>query len=143
MSFAPLFAASLAIRLHAFAALACFAMGLVQFAAPKGTLPHRTLGYVWVVLMAVVALSSFSIHTICTIGGFSVIHLLSVATLILLPVAVMRARHHQVTQHKRTMGMLFLGALVIAGAFTRSPNRIVHDVVFGTATATSVCPVRT
>ena len=42
MSLAPLLNAPLAIQAHAFAAMAAFALGLVQFAAPKGTLPHRT-----------------------------------------------------------------------------------------------------
>lgn len=140
MTLAPLLLASLPIRLHAFGALAAFGLGLVQFAAPKGTLPHRTTGYLWVTLMALVALSSFWIHTICTVGGFSVIHLLSLFTLALLPVAVLRARQHRVGMHKRAMSLLFLGALLIAGIFTLSPNRIMHDVVFGTATATSACP---
>ena len=33
--------------------MAAFALGIVQFAAPKGTLPHRTIGWIWVLLMAV------------------------------------------------------------------------------------------
>jgi len=53
MSLAPLLEAAPAIPLHAFAAMAAFLLGLVQFAAPKGTLPHRTIGWIWVVLMLV------------------------------------------------------------------------------------------
>jgi uncharacterized membrane protein len=64
MSLAPLLNASPAIQLHAFAALTVFVLGVVQLTAPKGTLPHRTLGWVWVALMAVVAGSSFFIHEI-------------------------------------------------------------------------------
>ena len=52
------------IQVHAFAAMAAFALGLVQLAAPKGTLPHRTLGYIWVALMAIVCVTSFLIHDI-------------------------------------------------------------------------------
>lgn len=59
MSFAPLLEASPAIQIHAFAAMSAFALGLVQFAAPKGTLPHRTLGWIWVIVMLFVAGSSF------------------------------------------------------------------------------------
>src|SRR5205814_8805961 len=62
MSFAPLLDAAPAIPLHAFAAMTAFALGIVQFAAPKGTLPHRTIGWVWVGLMAAVAISSLWIH---------------------------------------------------------------------------------
>ena len=43
MSLAPLLAALPQIQVHAFAALAAFVLGAVQLAAPKGTLPHRTL----------------------------------------------------------------------------------------------------
>ncbi len=43
MSLAPLLDASPVIQIHAFAAFAAFGLGLVQFAAPKGTLPHRTV----------------------------------------------------------------------------------------------------
>ncbi|MGE0719502.1 MAG: hypothetical protein AB7P02_28935, partial [Alphaproteobacteria bacterium] len=75
MTLAPLNAAPLVIQLHAWAAMGAFALGLVQLVAPKGTLPHRTLGWIWVVLMAVVAVSAFFIHQIRLIGPWSPIHL--------------------------------------------------------------------
>src|SRR5258708_23327491 len=68
MSLAPLLDAAPAIPLHAFAAITAFLFGMVQFAAPKGTLPHRTLGWIWVGLMVSVALSSFWIHQIRMVG---------------------------------------------------------------------------
>ncbi len=131
MNFAPLLDAAPAIPLHAFAAMAAFALGLVQFAAPKGTLPHRTIGWIWVTLMLVVALSSFWINTIRLVGPFSPIHLLSIFTLVMVPLAVWKAHHHEVAAHRRIMISLFLGALVIAGLFTLVPGRIMHKVVFG------------
>ncbi len=135
MSLAPLLAASPTIQVHAFAAMAAFGLGIVQLTAPKGTLPHRTLGWVWVVLMATVALSSFWIHTIRTYGDFSLIHILSIVTLVALPGAVLDARRHRVAKHAKGMRVLFLAALVIAGLFTFLPGRIMHDVAFGTETA--------
>ena len=131
MSLAPLLDAAPAIPVHAFAAMAAFALGLVQFAAPKGTLPHRTVGWIWVGLMAIVAASSFWIHEIRLLGPWSPIHLLSIFTLIVLPIAVWRARRHRVADHRRIMTMTFVGALVIAGLFTFMPGRIMHAVVFG------------
>ena len=131
MSFTPLLEASGTIPLHAFAAMAAFALGIVQFAAPKGTLPHRTVGWIWVGLMAVVAASSFWIHEIRLLGPWSPIHLLSIFTLIVLPIAVWRARRHRVADHRRIMILIFAGALVIAGLFTFLPGRIMHAVVFG------------
>jgi uncharacterized membrane protein len=44
--------------------MAAFAPGLVRFAAPKGTLPHRTIGWIWVALIAAVPASSFWIRLI-------------------------------------------------------------------------------
>jgi len=132
MSLAPLLDAAPAIPLHAFAAMAAFALGVVQFAAPKGTLPHRTIGWIWVALMAVVAGSSFWIHQIRLIGPWSPIHLLSIFTLSMLPLAVWKAHTHQVREHRRIMTFIFSGALVIAGLFTILPGRIMHMVLFGT-----------
>jgi uncharacterized membrane protein len=131
MTLAPLLAAPSVIQVHAFAALAAFALGAVQLAAPKGTIPHRLVGWLWAGLMLAVVLSSFFIHTIRLWGPWSPIHLLSLFTLVMLPLAVMRARRHDVRGHQRTMIGLFVGALVIAGAFTLLPGRIMHAVVFG------------
>ena len=131
MSFAPLLNAAPVIQLHAFAAMAAFVLGLVQFAAPKGTLPHRTIGWIWVALLAIIAISSFWIHTIRLWGPFSPIHLLSIMTLITLPLAVYAAHRHKVGAHKRAMISIFLGALVIAGLFTFVPGRVMHAVAFG------------
>jgi uncharacterized membrane protein len=131
MSLAPLLDAAPAIPLHAIAAMAAFALGVVQLAAPKGTLPHRTLGWIWVLLMAFVAASSFWIHQIRLVGPWSPIHLLSIFTLVMLPLGVWRARRHDVNAHRRTMIGIFTGALVIAGLFTFVPGRIMHAVIFG------------
>ena len=131
MTLAPLLAAPAVIQLHAFAALAAFALGAVQLSAPKGTIPHRVFGWIWAALMLAVVISSFFIHTIRLWGPWSPIHLLSIFTLIMLPLAVLRARRHQVERHRRAMTGLFAGALVIAGIFTLLPGRIMHEVVFG------------
>src|SRR5579862_4819027 len=78
MTLAPLLEAAPAIPLHAFAAMGAFVLGIVQFAAPKGTLPHRTLGFIWVGLMLVVAISSFWINHLRWVGPWGPIHLLSI-----------------------------------------------------------------
>jgi uncharacterized membrane protein len=131
VTLAPLLAATPAIQFHAFAAVAAFGLGLVQFAAPKGTLPHRTIGWVWVGLMAVVSVSAFFVHQIRLWGPWSPIHLLAIFTLIAVPIAVWHARHHAVGRHRNAMVGIFIGAMVIAGAFTFLPGRIMHAVAFG------------
>ena len=131
MTLAPLFAAPAVIQVHAFAAMGAFGVGVVQLAAPKGTIPHRIVGWTWVALMLTIVVTSFFIHTIRMWGPFSPIHLLSLFTLAVLPVAVLRAHRHDVRGHRRAMTGLFVGALVIAGLFTLWPGRIMSAVVFG------------
>jgi uncharacterized membrane protein len=131
VTLAPLLASTSAIQLHAFAAMAAFALGVVQLAAPKGTIPHRTVGWIWVLLMLAVAVSAFWIHQIRLWGPWSPIHLLAIFTLVMLPIGVLQARRHRAAGHRWTMIGIFLGALVIAGLFTFVPGRIMHAVLVG------------
>ena len=130
MSLAPLTTAPLVIQLHAYAAIAAFVLGLVQFARAKGTTPHRVLGYLWVALMLVVSASAFWIHELRLWGRWSPIHLLAIFTLVMLPLGIYRAHTHNITAHKRTMIGLFTGALLVAGLFTLAPGRIMYRVLF-------------
>ena len=139
MSLTPLLAADPEIRVHAVAAIAAFLLGLFQFASVKGARAHRVVGWLWVLLMTGVALSSLFVNTTCTFGPFSWIHLLTLVTLVTLPLAVLAARRHQVSRHATMMTSLFAGALVIAGGFTFVPGRIMHDVAFGGASHHARC----
>lgn len=131
MNLSPLTSAPFAIQIHAYAALSAFVLGVVQLARVKGTAQHRVLGYTWVALMVIVAISSFWIHDMRVWGPWSPIHLLSIFTLLMLPLGVSYARRHNVVGHKSTMASIFAGALIIAGIFTLAPGRIMHRVVFG------------
>jgi uncharacterized membrane protein len=77
MTLAPLLNAAPVVQLHAMGAIAAFVLGVVQLTAPKGTLPHRTIGWIWAGLMVMIAVSSFWIHELRLIGPFSPIHALS------------------------------------------------------------------
>jgi uncharacterized membrane protein len=130
MNWQPLLAAPRLYQVHALIALFAFVLGFGQFVLPKGTLPHRVMGYIWVTCMAVIALSSFGIQSLHP-GSFSFVHVISLFTLIVLPFAVLHARRGRVRRHAIAMISLFVGALVIAGAFTLVPGRIMYHVVFG------------
>jgi len=84
-----------------------------------------------VTLMVIVAGSSFWIHELRVWGPWSPIHLLSIYTLAMLPLAAMHARRHRVEKHRKAMIAIFVGALVVAGLFTFWPGRIMHAVLFG------------
>ena len=132
MSLQPLLESAAPIPLHAFVAMAAFVIGVIQLIAPKGMLSHRIFGWIWVLLLAVTAISSFWIHGhgFRLWRDFGPIHLLSVFVPIMLVIGVMRARRHRIRAHAITMVSIFIGALVIAGVFTLVPGRIMHNVVF-------------
>ena len=89
MTLAPLLNAPPVIQFHAAFAFAAIGLGAVQLLAPKGTLPHRTVGWAWATLMILVAGTSLFIHTIRTWGPWSPIHLLSLCTLAVVPLPVL------------------------------------------------------
>jgi uncharacterized membrane protein len=131
MTLAPLLAAPMAVQVHAFAAMAAVVLGVVQFAAPKGTVPHRALGWAWAGLMMLVAGSSFWVTGLAGEGRFSWIHGLSVLTLAMVPLAVWAAVRGRVEAHRKAMGWIFVLALLVTGGFTLLPGRVMHRVVFG------------
>jgi uncharacterized membrane protein len=131
VTLAPLLDAAPIIRLHAAFAFAAIGLGAVQLLAPKGTLPHRTIGWAWAILMILVAGTSLFIHTIRTWGPWSPIHLLSLFTLAVVPLAVLSARQHNVKAHRSAMIWIFTLALVVTGLFTLAPGRIMNQVLFG------------
>jgi uncharacterized membrane protein len=119
------------ISVHALVALLAMAVGAIQLAAPKGTLRHRWLGFVWVGAMAVVALSSFWIHGFRWWGPFSAIHALSLLVLASLVYSISAIRRGNVVAHRNSMVQLYLLALLLTGAFTLVPGRTMHAVLFG------------
>jgi len=131
MTLAPLLSASPLIQVHATLGFVALALGAAQFALPKGVPLHRAMGWTWALAMIGVAGVSLFIHTIRTWGPWSPIHLLSLFTLMMVPLAVLAARQGRVASHRRAMTWLFLLALVVTGLFTLWPGRIMHAVIFG------------
>jgi uncharacterized membrane protein len=129
MTLAPILAASPIIQLHGGAAIAALLIGAAQLAGRTSGAAHRALGWTWVGLMALVAASSFGIRTLD--GGFGVIHGLSLLTLAALPVLVLHARRRRVRSHRIAAISMYSGALVVTGAFTLLPGRILGRALFG------------
>ncbi|WP_421860789.1 DUF2306 domain-containing protein [Oceanicaulis sp.] len=121
--------APLHIQIHALAALSALGLGVVQFIAPKGTIPHRALGYVWVGLMVLVAGTAVFIRS--HNGQFSWIHLLIPVTLVGVVWLSVLARTGNVRRHRFAALMLMVTALGVPGAATLLPGRLMHAVVFG------------
>ena len=131
MTLEPFLDAPRVVQLHALSALVALVIGGVQLVGPTGTAVHRATGYAWVALMLVIAVSSFWIQELDQWRGFSFIHLLSILTLITVPLAVHAARRKAIARHRAAMMVLFWSALVLAGLFTLAPGRVMHRMLFG------------
>ncbi len=124
--------APVATQIHIIAALAAAALGSFVLWRRKGGRLHKLSGRFWAGLMAVTAASSFFIHDLRVWGDYSPIHLLSVLVLFYsLPMAVVYARRRNITAHKQIMQTTFMGGIVVAGAFTLLPGRMMHEILFG------------
>lgn len=128
--FTPILNSSIQIKIHLAAAVLAFALGTVQMLAPKGTLPHRVMGWTWATLMMILAIASIFIKVIYP-GHFSYIHILTAWVLIATPLGVIAARRGNIKAHARFMSGLYYFSLIVAGAFTFAPGRILFRVFFG------------
>jgi uncharacterized membrane protein len=131
MTLFPLLDATHPIPAHAFLAIIALLLGVVQLFGKKGTIGHRILGYFWCGAMLMVAITSFFIHELRLWGVFSPIHILSILTIVTIILAVYYARIRNIKRHKRMMAMLFWLSLVLTGAFTFFPGRIMYNVIMG------------
>jgi uncharacterized membrane protein len=64
------------------------------------------------------------------LNHFGWIHLFSFLTIWTVPSAIIAARKGNIKAHKRKMILLYVGAILIAGAFTLMPGRYLHHVFF-------------
>lgn len=121
-----------AVQIHAGAAILALVLGGVMMIAPKGVMwrLHKPLGWTWVVLMAVTAVSSFFITGLFG-SWYSPIHGLSAWTLISLPMGVAAIRRRDVARHRKEMAGMYLGGMLLAGLFTMLPGRMMWSVFFG------------
>ena len=132
MSLDPLLTADPAIQLHAATATAALVLGALILFRRKGTALHRLFGRVWVALMLVVATSALFINEIRLIGPFSPIHIFSVMTYVGIGQGLWAIRvQRNLVVHRAQMQSVYLGALILAGAFTFLPGRRMHAVLFG------------
>ena len=127
----PFWEASLAVQIHVVTALIALIVGIYVFSRRKGTKLHRNLGKFWVVMMALVAMSSFFIHQLKVWGLFSPIHLLSIFVLGSLVQAIWMARTGNIEAHRRIMAGLFSGGLILAGLLTFGRDLLMHRIFFG------------
>ncbi len=135
MSLAPLLAAPLAIQVHVATVVPAFMIGTWQiFFSRKGARHHRFWGYVYLALMTVTAIAAIFVQTLMPtgpFGGFSPIHLFVPLTLSGVAGAIYGAKTRNIRLHRLSMLGVYIGGILIAGASTFVPGRIMHAVFFG------------
>lgn len=119
-----------AIKIHLLAALAALALGAGLMLARKGRAFHRIAGWVWVILVATVAIASIFITSL-NHGHWSLLHLFTGWTLLVLPLAVIWAKRHEVARHRRTMMGLFYGGFAINLLVAFIPGRTLWMMFMG------------
>lgn len=132
MTLQPIVAASLAIQIHIAAALGALLLGAFVLFGKKGDWRHRIGGRLWVMLMLIVAFSSFLIHELNVWGIWSPIHLISLWVIGSVTLAIHYARTGNIRRHQWTMKATYVGGLIVAGLFTFAPGRIMYEALFGT-----------
>ena len=130
MTIQPFLAAGPTIQLHVVAAVLAVALGPIALARRSRDRWHKCAGYAWVLSMAALAASGLFIHSIRMVGPFSPIHLLSFLTLWQLWLGVREARAGKIAAHRYRMQAIYMLALMLTGAFTLSPGRLMSRILF-------------
>lgn len=121
---------SLPIQIHLITALCALALGAVLMVVRKGRTFHRIAGWTWVSLVSVTAGATLFIRTLNN-GSWSFLHLFTAWTLLGLPLAVIAARRHAVSRHRKAMMGLFYGGFAINLLIAFIPGRTLWMMFFG------------
>ena len=120
--------------LHLATVLPAFFLGAFQLLGRKGTRSHRRLGRIFMGLMLATGLITLSMPAQVgpqILHHFGFIHIFSAMALFGVPSAYFAARRGYIQAHRFAMISLYVGGILIAGAFAFSPGRMLHRWLFG------------
>ncbi|HSW16309.1 MAG TPA: DUF6622 family protein [Ramlibacter sp.] len=124
------------LAVHVTAAIGAVVTGPVALWARRGRQQrprlHRAFGHAWVTLMIATAVSALFIRggKLPNIAGFSPIHLLVPVVLGMLTLSFWFLAKGNIAGHKKTMQRLYIGACLVAGAFTLLPGRLLGELLW-------------
>lgn len=121
---------------HAGVALLASLLTAWMLLSPKGTPLHKVMGRIWSAMLLFIALSSFWLRdgfgaAMGVPFGIGPIHLLSAITIVAVIGGIVAIRQGKVKQHVSQM-VTVCWALLIAGAFTLLPGRLMQQLAFFT-----------
>jgi uncharacterized membrane protein len=120
--------------IHLATVLPAFLIGTFLLARRKGSPLHKALGRIYLLLMIATGLTTLFMpaHVGPRFAGhFGFIHIFSFFTLCSAPAAYFAVRRGDIKTHRGNMIGLYVGGILIAGAFAFSPGRMLHDWLFG------------
>ncbi len=118
---------------HLATVVPAFAIGTWLMVSRKGSGLHRAFGKLYMGLMFATGIISLFMPAFVgptLFGHFGFIHLFSLLTLWSVPAAWFAARRHDVLAHRGYMIGLYVGGILIAGAFAFMPGRLLNQWLF-------------
>jgi uncharacterized membrane protein len=120
--------------LHLATVVPAFAIGAFQLFRRKGSRSHKFLGRIYMLLMLATAFITLAMPAEVGprfLNHFGFIHAFSLLALVNVPAAYIAARRGNIKMHRFNMIGLYVGGILIAGAFAFSPGRMLHGWLFG------------
>jgi len=114
---------------HIATILIALALTPVMLLRRRGDQNHRVLGWIWAAALFGTAFLSLFVKVLNP-GHFSYIHLLSILTIVQVPMIVLYARRHDHKRHRRAVRGMVIGALLVAGFFTLPFGRLLGHWLF-------------
>ncbi|CUB03779.1 DUF2306 domain-containing protein [Marinomonas fungiae] len=119
--------------LHLATVIPPFLIGAFILLAKKGTPRHKRLGKLYMVFMMLTAIISLLMPAQIgptLLGHFGFIHLFSMLVLLCIPLGLIAIRRNNLRAHIGNMIGVYLGGIIIAGAFAFMPGRLLHSWMF-------------
>ncbi|MDV7140780.1 DUF2306 domain-containing protein [Maribacter sp. TH_r10] len=120
--------------LHLITVVPCFFIGTMLLLIKKGTYIHINFGRIYMILMVITAVITLFMPAEVGprfLNHFGYIHSFSFLTIYTVPTAYWAIKKGNIKSHKRKMVLLYFGAILIAGGFTFTPGRYLHQLFFG------------
>jgi len=120
--------------IHLATILPAFVLGTISFLLKKGTKTHKYIGRVYMLLMLFTAIVTLFMPAYVgpkLFNHFGWIHSFSLLTIYTVPTAYTAIKRGDVKAHKGKMIGLYIGAILVAGAFTFMPGRYIYQLFFG------------
>ncbi len=115
--------------IHLATVLLAFTLGTFLLFQKKGTALHRLIGKYFMVLMLVTAIVALFMPAQVGqkfLGHFGFIHLFCLLVFYSVPSAYFAVRKGNIVKHKTNLIGVYVGGILIAGAFAFMPGRLLH-----------------